>query len=48
VSSLENSLAKFKDVWERAEKGEQVDAPMEILSFENASTLIKTLTKEES
>jgi len=44
VSSLENSLAKFKNVWERAEKGERVGAPVEVLSFENASTLMKTLS----
>lgn len=44
VSSLEDSLAKFKNVWERAEKGEQLDTPLEVLSFENASTLMKTLS----
>ncbi len=44
VSSLENSLAKFKDAWKRAEKGYRRGAPIEILSFENASTLIKTLS----
>jgi predicted transcriptional regulator len=44
VSSLENSLAKFMDVWERAEKGERVSAPVEVLSFENASALMKTLS----
>lgn len=46
VSSLETSLAKFKDAWERAEKGEQVEAPLEVLSFENTSTLMKTLSSE--
>lgn len=44
VSSLESSLAKFKSVWERAEKGKKFDASVEILSFENASTLMKTLS----
>ena len=44
VSSLEDSLEKFKNVWERAEKGENFDAPVEVLSFENASTLMKTLS----
>jgi predicted transcriptional regulator len=44
VSSLENSLAKFKDTWERAEKGEQFSVPVEVLSFENSSTLMKTLS----
>ncbi|HSW68619.1 MAG TPA: HTH domain-containing protein [Gammaproteobacteria bacterium] len=44
VSSLEDSLANFKNVWERAEKGEKFSAPIEILSFENSSTLMKTLS----
>ena len=44
VGSLEDSLANFKDAWERAEKGEKFSAPIEILSFENASTLLKTLS----
>lgn len=44
VSSLEESLAKFKNIWERAEKGEQFKTPVEILSFENASSLLKTLS----
>jgi predicted transcriptional regulator len=44
VSSLDSSLAKFKDMWERAEKGERVGAPVEVLSFENASILMKTLS----
>ncbi len=43
VSSLEDSLANFKNVWERAEKGEKFAAPIKILSFENASTLMKAL-----
>jgi len=44
VSSLEDSLAKFKNVWERAENGEKFSLPVEVLSFENASTLMKTLS----
>lgn len=44
VNSLEKSLAKFKNVWERAEKGEQFSTPVEVLNFENASTLMKTLS----
>lgn len=44
VSSLEDSLANFKNVWEQAEKDEKFVAPIEILSFENASTLMKALS----
>lgn len=44
VSSLKDSLAKFKNVWAQAEKGEKFDVPIEVLSFENASTLMKTLS----
>ena len=44
VSSLEDSLAKFKNVWEQAEKGKKFDAPEEVLSFEDAATLMKTLS----
>jgi predicted transcriptional regulator len=44
VSSLEDSLANFKNVWERAEEGEKFDAPIEVLSFENASTFMKALS----
>lgn len=44
VSSLEESLANFKEAWEQAEKGEKVDMPLEIVSFESAVTLMKTLT----
>ena len=44
VSSLENSLDKFKKVLERVEKGEQLNATADVLSFENASTLMKTLS----
>ena|SRR3990167_6684937 len=44
VNSLEDSLAKFKNVWKRAEKGEKFGAPIEVLSFENTSILMKTLS----
>jgi len=44
VSSLEDSLANFRNVWKRAEKGEKLTAPIEVLSFENASTLMKALS----
>ncbi len=44
VNSLESSLAKFKNIWERADKGEKIATPIEILSFENASTFMKTLS----
>lgn len=44
VSSLEDSLANFKNIWDRAEKGEQFPAPIETLSFENASALMKALS----
>lgn len=44
VSSLEDSLAKFKSVWRRAERGEKFATSVEILSFENASTLMKALS----
>ena len=44
VSTLEDSLAKFKNVWELAEKGKKFAVPIEVLSFENASDLMKTLS----
>lgn len=44
IGSLENSLAKFKSIWERAEKGEKFKAPTEVVSFENAPTLLKALS----
>ena len=44
VGSLEESLAKFNDVWKRAEKGESFSTPVEVLSFENTSLLMKTLS----
>lgn len=44
VSSIEDSLAKFKNVWKRAQKGEQFKTPIEVLSFENPIILMKTLS----
>ncbi len=44
VGSLEDSLAKFKSAWKRAEKGEKFGTPVEVLSFENASLLMKSLS----
>jgi predicted transcriptional regulator len=44
VGSLKDSLAKFKNIWERAEKGERLGSPIEVLSFENASVLMRTLS----
>ncbi len=44
ANSLKDSLKRFKNVWERAEKGEKFDVPIEVLSFENTATLIKTLS----
>lgn len=44
VSSLEDSLANFNNAWERAEKNEKFATPIEILSFENTSTLMKALS----
>lgn len=44
VSSLEESLAKFKDIWARAERGEKLKTPIEIFSFEKATTLMKALS----
>lgn len=43
VSSPEESLANFKDVYKRVERGEKINGPVDILSFENESELMKTL-----
>lgn len=43
ISTLEDSLARFKNVWDQAEKGKKFKTPIEILSFENLSMLMKTL-----
>jgi predicted transcriptional regulator len=44
VSSLDEALATFKNVWEKAEAGEKLAEPIEIVGFENASLLMKVLT----
>ena len=44
VSSLEESLERFKNVWDRTEQGEKFDTPLQTLSFENSSMLMKTLS----
>lgn len=44
VSSPEESLANFKDVYKRAERGEKITGPVDILSFENESELMKTFS----
>ena len=44
VSSFDEALASFKEVWEKAEAGEKLPEPIEIVGFENASLLMKTLT----
>jgi len=44
VSSLENSLERFREVWERVERGENIKAPVEILSFEDGADLMKSLS----
>jgi predicted transcriptional regulator len=44
VSSLEDSLSKFRDVWRKVERGEKIKVPIEILSFDNAADLMKTLS----
>ncbi len=45
VSSIKETLARFKDVWEQAERGEKIEGvPLETVSFENAKLLMKTLS----
>lgn len=44
VSSLEESLSQFKDVWDKVERGEEIETPLEIMSFENALVLMKMLS----
>lgn len=44
VSSVKDSLERFKDVWKKVESGVKIKAPIEVLSFENAADLMKTLT----
>ena len=36
VSSLDEALASFKNVWEKVESGEELGEPIEIVGFENA------------
>jgi predicted transcriptional regulator len=45
VSSMKETLERFKDVWEQAKHGKKIEgAPLEAVSFENAKLLIKTLS----
>ena len=44
TSSLEDSLAKFKDIWKKTARGKKIKSPVEVLSFENASDLMKALS----
>lgn len=45
VSSISQTLARFKDIWKRAERGEKIaGTPIEVVSFENAKLLMKTLS----
>lgn len=46
VNSIEESLARFKEVWEKSEQGKKIKTPVEILSFENSALLLKTLTSK--
>ncbi|OGT44112.1 MAG: hypothetical protein A3F42_00880 [Gammaproteobacteria bacterium RIFCSPHIGHO2_12_FULL_37_34] len=44
VSTLEQSLSKFRDIWNKVERGKRFTTPMEIVSFESAIMLMKTLS----
>jgi predicted transcriptional regulator len=44
VSSVQEAMASFKNVWEKIEGGEKLAEPIEIIGFENAALLVKTLT----
>ena len=44
VSSLDEALADFKTAWEKAEAGDKFATPIEVIGFENAALLMKTLT----
>ncbi|MFT3741932.1 MAG: hypothetical protein QM752_04565 [Gammaproteobacteria bacterium] len=44
VGSLDEALENFKTVWEKAEAEEKLTTSIEIVGFENATLLIKTLT----
>ncbi len=41
VSSVEESITPFKDVWDKAERGEKIEnASIETVSFENDEAII--------
>ncbi len=44
VSSFDEALTSFKNTWEKVEAGEKFAEPIEIVGFENAALLMKTLT----
>lgn len=44
VSSLDEGLNLFKEVWKKVETGKKLETPIEVVGFENATLLIKTLT----
>ena len=44
VNSLDKSLADFNKAWKKIEEGEKRKIPLEIVSFESATLLMKTLT----
>jgi predicted transcriptional regulator len=44
ISSIEETLARFKSAWEHAEQKVVKSTPIEIVSFENAKSLIKALS----
>jgi predicted transcriptional regulator len=45
VGSLEETLARFNQVWESVEHGEKiVDKPLEVVSFENVKVLLQILS----
>lgn len=44
VSSFDESLSSFKEVWKKTEEGEKLAEPIEIVGFENVTLLMKTLT----
>lgn len=44
ISTIEESLARFKNAWEQSENGVEFEEPVEILSFENTAALMKTLS----
>ncbi len=45
VSSFEETLDHFKQIWDQIEQGEEIiGAPLEIISFESAKLLMKILS----